>query len=95
MLKHTLWGTSDAGFHVGGGLGLGTNGNFTLSLDGVVGFHYALGGSPIVLHVDGGPVFSIQTKSGSGAAGTGGSTQTSLSMGAFSGLLGASLVFMV
>lgn len=93
LFKHTVFQAANSGVHLGGGLGLGTNGEFSANILGVVGLHYAIGGSNIVLHVDGGPVFTIQKVKGGGTDG-GSSSQTSFGVGALSSLIGASLVYM-
>jgi hypothetical protein len=101
IYKRTVMGNQSAGFHIGGGLGVGTaagaggaNGsstNFAMNIVAVVGAHFEIPGTQIALHFDGGPTFSLVSISG--VNGVGGSTQTSFSMAPLSNLLGASVVY--
>jgi hypothetical protein len=99
--KRTVLGNQSAGFHLGGGIGLGTaagaggvNGsstNFAMDIVALVGAHFDVPGTQIAFHLDGGPVFALVSISG--VNGIGGSTSTSFAMGPLSGLLGASVVY--
>ena len=100
IYKRTVAGNQGAGFHIGGGAGLGmvstaaAQSDFGMNIFGVLGVHYAPGGSNIVFHLDGGPQFNLQKVStGTGAAATS-TTNTSFSMNQLSSLLGASVVYM-
>ena len=64
--KHTLKSSRGAGFHIGGGLGLGlarvtaASNGFALVINPLVGLHSPLyEGSPVSIHVDGGPAFVL------------------------------------
>jgi hypothetical protein len=90
LYKHTLWGNSSHGLHVGGGAGLGTvAGNFAMNLDAIAGVHYTLPNTTVSFHFDGGAVFSLVSAGGT----TGGGTTTNFSIGALSNILGASVVY--
>ena len=91
LYKRTVAGNQGAGFHLGGGFGMGRvlvagSGEFEMNILGNLGVHYAPAGSDIVFHLDGGPVFFLQT----GAAGS----TTSFGIGQYASVLGASVVYM-
>lgn len=94
LYKRTIASSKGAGFHVGGGLGLGSisgkaaGGNFfSMNLSVIGGFHFELPGIPhVVAHLDGGPAFSLVT--------TDPSTTTNFQVGALSAALGASIVYL-
>lgn len=83
LYRATVHGTNEGGFHVGGGMQLGTTGAasaFTFSLFPLGGFHFGLGGlaSNVTLAFDMGPVFTI-------------TPAFQFMLGSFSGFGGASL----
>jgi hypothetical protein len=84
MYKRKLSHGGNSGFHLGGGLGLGTNASlFTIAFGGVAGIHYNLPGTTdLVLHLDAGPVFRITDGN------------FNFSMSAFSAFFGGSIVYM-
>ncbi len=84
LYKHKLSHGGNSGFHVGGGLGLGTVAStFGFSVAGVAGIHYNLPGTTdLVLHVDAGPVLTIIDGS------------ATFALSPFSGIFGATLVYM-
>jgi hypothetical protein len=92
LYKHTIIGTQSAGIHLGGGMAVGSLGAFAFSLAGVGGIHVAFPGvSQLMLHVDGGPRFSFIDNNGAAA---GGPSKTDLNLGAFSSILGLSVIYM-
>jgi hypothetical protein len=88
--KHTIAESQNAGFHIGGGAILGTlaggakgGSAFALGLDGIAGIHFSLAGaSHVQIHLDGGPCLNIIDGN------------SNFSIGALSGLLGASVIYM-
>lgn len=61
--KHTILGTQHLGFHLGGGVGLGSiNSTFALMFEGLAGIHMTVM-DRVVLAFDGGPSFSLITTS--------------------------------
>ncbi len=96
VYKRTVAGGEGAGFHVGGGFGLGTanlagNTQFALSIMGLAGIHFGVGGTPVSFHFDAGPSFSMVTVPSVAGANT--SNLTSFQMGQYSTQLGASIVY--
>jgi opacity protein-like surface antigen len=80
--KVTVAGNSQAAFHLGGNVLLGSTSNlFYLGLGGLIGVHYAPAQS-VLLSVDGGPQLSLLDGN------------ANFSMGALSSVLGASLIFL-
>lgn len=89
--KRTVKEHRGAGFHLGGGLGVGlldtiaSGSALGVSLNGLAGFHFTLSGAPAVsIHVDAGPSLSLATTSPA--------TTANFQVGALSPLLGLSLV---
>ena len=102
LYKRTVIGNQSAGFHLGGGFGIGTvagaggavNGSstsFAMSIAAVIGAHFEIPGTQIALHFDGGPDFTLVSVSGTN--GIGGGTTTNFAMGPLSSLLGATVVY--
>ncbi len=97
LYKRTVLESEGAGFHLGGGLGLGsanggTGGNFIMNMSAIAGFHFPVpGASQIMVHIDGGPNFTLYNI-GSGAAST---TQTNFQMTPLSPALGLSIVYIL
>jgi hypothetical protein len=90
--KRLLFGTESAGFHLGGGLALGSIGtaggtDFAMELPALIGVQFNIGNSPIAIHLDGGAAFGIY------APKTG--TTVNFAIGQFSSLLGASVVYSI
>lgn len=85
IYKHTIASSQNAGFHVGGGLTIGTlQSSFALSVAGVAGLHFRLADAPhVMFSFDGGPTFTV----------VGGASNFNLT--ALSGLLGASVIYML
>lgn len=87
LFKHDLSSRRGAGFHIGGGLGLGvqsTGGGtgFALAINPLAGFHFPFtDNSPVSVHLDGGPIIYILDGS------------AAFRMSASSYLLGATLVY--
>jgi hypothetical protein len=86
LYRHTVASKGSASFHVGGGfaagiLGTGRKTDFSLSLVANAGIRYQLQDSPVFVSLDGGPGFSLLN-------GT-----SNFSIGALSGLLGASVIY--
>lgn len=85
--KRTITQSQNAGFHIGGGLGLGSlrvgvENGFALSVNGLAGIHFRLADAPKVqFHVDGGPVLSVIDG------------DANFTIGALSGLLGLSIIY--
>ena len=102
LYKRTVLGNESAGFHIGGGLGLGTVGglgaaangsstSFAMNIAALAGVHFDVPGTQVAIHLDGGPVFSLISVSGQN--GVGGTTVTNFAMGPLSSILGASAVY--
>lgn len=85
MYKRTVAGNETNGLHLGGGLGfMVAGGAFAFNLVPVGGFHFGVPGlTNLRLHLDAGPQLTITT----GGVG--------FAMGALSGILGASAVYML
>ena len=86
LYKRTISQGQNAGFHVGGGLGMATtNGTFGLSITAIGGFHFNLPGvSKVQVHLDGGPSFTLQNSTPS---------RTDFSLAALSPAFGASILY--
>jgi hypothetical protein len=99
LYKHVINQHGGAGFHIGGGFGIGdvstqavngagnvvSTGNFALAFSGIIGFHFELPGvSAVSIHFDGGPSFTLITSSPS---------QTNFGINPLSGVLGASIFY--
>ncbi len=97
LYKHKLTHGGNSGFHVGGGVGLGTAGStttvtgttvttgsdFTFAIAGVAGIHYNLPGTTdLILHLDAGPILTINN----------GNAQFQITP--LSAILGATIVYM-
>lgn len=81
-LKVNVAGTSAAGFHIGGDVLLGSiSGNFTAIFGGLMGVHFNVAPS-VMIAADGGPQLAISSGS------------TDFSLGGFSGILGASIMYL-
>jgi hypothetical protein len=85
LYKRTVAGSQAAGFHLGGGVALGTNGSFAASFIGVAGIHYTPSGTNLAFHFDGGPALTIQD--------TNGGSSTNFAVGQYSNVLGASVLY--
>lgn len=102
IYKRTIVGNQGAGLHLGGGLGLGSttsaaaggDTDFAMNILGNIGVHYAPGGSDIVFHLDGGPVFGLQKTTTTAAGVSTSTTTTDFRVGQLSSILGASVVYM-
>jgi len=86
LYHHNVASRGSASFHVGGGfaaglLGAGRNTDFALSLVANAGIRYQLQDSPVFVSLDGGPGFSLLNGN------------SDFSIGAHSGLLGASVIY--
>lgn len=93
VYKRTLMGGESAGFHLGGGFGLGTLGqasgtgsatDFTMTIPAVVGVHFKVPNTGVAFHFDGGAAFSLLAAT---------STDVNFSVGQLSRLMGASVVY--
>ncbi|MCM2324426.1 MAG: hypothetical protein NDJ90_14300 [Oligoflexia bacterium] len=90
LFKYTVAGSPNVGFHIGGGLTLGALSNpvtgdsaFALGIAGIGGLHFPLTSSrQVMLHLDGGPAFSLIDG------------EADFAIGALSGLLGVSVLYM-
>jgi hypothetical protein len=103
LYKRTVMGNQSAGFDLGGGFGIGTvagaggaaavgsSTSFAFSITAVIGAHFEIPGTPIALHFNGGPAFSLVSISGTN--GIGGATVTNFAMGPLSSFLGSSIVY--
>jgi hypothetical protein len=87
LFKHLLAESGNAGFHLGGGFGIGATSAaastaFGLTVTGVMGVRYSLGeNSRTILQFDGGPLFSLVGSS------------SNFTIGALSANLGASIIY--
>ena len=91
LYKRTIAESRGAGFHIGGGLGMGNintgfGSAFAMNFSAVGGFHFEMPGIPhISVHLDGGPTFNLITTSPS--------TTTNFQIAALSPALGASILY--
>lgn len=91
LYKHTVSGSQAAGFHVGGGIGIGNITALNTSYLGfglniLGGFHFEVPGAPQVsVSFDGGPSFNLIASTPS---------QTNFQVSAFSPALGASIIYL-
>jgi hypothetical protein len=96
IYKRTLFGGENGGFHLGGGLGLGTfatnasvidgatSTDFAMNIPLIAGVHFKVPNTGIAFHFDGGTVFGLITAT---------RTAVSFTMGQLSALMGASVAY--
>jgi hypothetical protein len=92
LYKRVILGDTASGFHVGGGLGLGTTGTFAMGIVALGGIHHNLS-SHIALAFDGGATFGITSVAATAPA-TGSSSQADFGIGSLSSILGASIHYL-
>jgi hypothetical protein len=87
VYKHSISEHQGAGFHLGGGLALGTiAGDFAISMAAIAGLRFSVPGtSAIQIHLDGGPSFSLISTSPN--------SQSSFAISALSTALGLSVFY--
>lgn len=93
IYKHNIGGSRTSGFHVGGGLGLGTFAEVAgqkksyFHIIGNAGIHFAIK-KQIIIHIDGGLIMKSNDQTGSTEKDSG------MVIAGFSDLLGISLIYM-
>lgn len=99
IFKYTIVKKGSSGLHVGGSLGLGwlaadgsSANNFAFDIGALVGFHFALPGTSdaIMLHLDGGAVFTHVNNSAEGSA-----SYNDFAIDSISPALGLSVIYML